>query len=705
MGQYFIFVFLACFLRSVASSAVPYCQGICELGSSMQTIEERAEFESETIIDDETLYTRDVIESEEGSTFVIKPVPKIRHNRSLGIIGDTSDWNKIQERSYPLTAVGQVYFIEDNKAYVCTGSLIETNVVLTSAHCALNGENGNLLEDIRFFPNKVEGTSYHPTSVVGGFAFFGSDAYRYGSFYRGERDWILLFLERNIGQIYGWLEISDSILPSTSNTISKFGGKSLNMSVHGYALHDFCDQTENLCGGSGTGSLYGSGTNSEYRYEIDTSSGTSGGPIAGPDFGYDGTDFKVYGVHKGQASAFFNVGVPSTIFATYSHEFLLKQNYSLTAQSVAGVICHSHSHCSEFGKLFCSVDGTCSSCEYCVQESTLFGQRLPIDTKCPEYCQLDDVDTDCAAQNFIPDLNGEQEILDIYCLEDFPCLCFNLECNALHLVTEDSDCDLTVNSFKLSSEVDNNSEISALCISSSAFDTFQISEAYFTSFGGNANALVQQLGYEAGVSVGFSDNRFNLLGFMFAGNNSSCLDLDGRESAGMLRQVTGSPLSLNPTMNPTMNPTASPVGSPIQAVPPEPETIPNKEETIIDSRSEQLQKKLAIAGVVCGSLGMVILSYYQFSSLQKPTTKMLDSEVHEPNVNNPDVDVENNKESTPNPAESVLEEDFEEAIYGRIRTKLVLDQHLGQSSHGMKREQVATNIRVVDPREYYEPYL
>lgn len=47
----------------------------------MQTIEERAEFESETIIDDETLYTRDVIESEEGSTFVIKPVPKIRHNR------------------------------------------------------------------------------------------------------------------------------------------------------------------------------------------------------------------------------------------------------------------------------------------------------------------------------------------------------------------------------------------------------------------------------------------------------------------------------------------------------------------------------------------------------------------------------------------------------------------------------------------------
>jgi glutamyl endopeptidase len=53
---------------------------------------------------------------------------------------------------YPASAIGQIEFIQNGSAFICTGWLIDKNTVLTSGHCSFNadGGTGDIIESATF---------------------------------------------------------------------------------------------------------------------------------------------------------------------------------------------------------------------------------------------------------------------------------------------------------------------------------------------------------------------------------------------------------------------------------------------------------------------------------------------------------------------------------------------------------------------------
>lgn len=56
--------------------------------------------------------------------------------------------------AFPLSAIGQIEFVQDGTLYICTGYLIDGNSVLTAGHCSFDGGQNDPIESATFFPGR-----------------------------------------------------------------------------------------------------------------------------------------------------------------------------------------------------------------------------------------------------------------------------------------------------------------------------------------------------------------------------------------------------------------------------------------------------------------------------------------------------------------------------------------------------------------------
>lgn len=55
---------------------------------------------------------------------------------------------------FPLSAIGQVEFVQDGRTYICTGYLLDGNSVLTAGHCSFDGGEDDPVDSASFFPGR-----------------------------------------------------------------------------------------------------------------------------------------------------------------------------------------------------------------------------------------------------------------------------------------------------------------------------------------------------------------------------------------------------------------------------------------------------------------------------------------------------------------------------------------------------------------------
>ncbi|MEM9905882.1 MAG: trypsin-like peptidase domain-containing protein [Cyanobacteria bacterium P01_D01_bin.44] len=145
------------------------------------------------------------------------PAPQSSIPDSLGISGDPGpgpdeargvigpdERTAVLSTSYPWSAVGRIFGVTpEDDTYICTGTLIGTDIVLTNAHCVIDPNTGELAQQVEFQPNLIEGTVSDAADIAYGVdVLYGTDF----SDVEGPPhpdDWALILLDRPLGEKYG----------------------------------------------------------------------------------------------------------------------------------------------------------------------------------------------------------------------------------------------------------------------------------------------------------------------------------------------------------------------------------------------------------------------------------------------------------------------------------------------------------------------
>lgn len=192
---------------------------------------------------------------------------------SRGTIGLQDDRVPMTSSQYPWSAIGRLeYSVGDNRLGICTGSLVAADVVLTNAHCVINLETHEVIADVTFKPNLINGRVANAADVatvvdvIYGTDFRDSDAVPHPN------DWAFVKLDRPLGATYGtlaWTSLSVSELLRTYDRELMLAGYSGDFPAsrpgRTAGVHDGCSIL-----GEAEGSLL---------HDCDTFGGSSGGPV------------------------------------------------------------------------------------------------------------------------------------------------------------------------------------------------------------------------------------------------------------------------------------------------------------------------------------------------------------------------------------------------------------------------------------------
>jgi protease YdgD len=192
---------------------------------------------------------------------------------SRGTIGLRDDRVPMTSQQYPWSAIGRLeYPIEGDRIGICTGSLVVPDVVLTNAHCVVNRETHEVIANITFKPNLINGRVANDADianvvdVIYGTDFRDSDAVPHPN------DWAFVKLDRPLGETYGtlaWTSLPVSDLLRTYDRELILAGYSGDFPADApgrtAGVHDGCSIL-----GEADGSLL---------HDCDTFGGSSGGPI------------------------------------------------------------------------------------------------------------------------------------------------------------------------------------------------------------------------------------------------------------------------------------------------------------------------------------------------------------------------------------------------------------------------------------------
>ena len=115
-------------------------------------------------------------------------------------------------RKYPWSTIGRVQgTTADRGSYYCTGTLIDSSLVLTNAHCVIDPETAKLSAKIQFMPNVID-KNYEDVAEVEE-VYYGTDFKQSSDI--SANDWAILKLNHPLGRKYGhlgWKSIPTSTL-------------------------------------------------------------------------------------------------------------------------------------------------------------------------------------------------------------------------------------------------------------------------------------------------------------------------------------------------------------------------------------------------------------------------------------------------------------------------------------------------------------
>jgi glutamyl endopeptidase len=91
-----------------------------------------------------------------GQTFTEGSAGTLPNVSPESVIGTDGRTQVTDTTEYPARAIGQITLVQDGKAFICTGWLIDKNTILTSGHCSYDhdGATGNIIESATFSPGR-----------------------------------------------------------------------------------------------------------------------------------------------------------------------------------------------------------------------------------------------------------------------------------------------------------------------------------------------------------------------------------------------------------------------------------------------------------------------------------------------------------------------------------------------------------------------
>ncbi|MEO0457881.1 MAG: trypsin-like peptidase domain-containing protein [Cyanobacteria bacterium P01_A01_bin.114] len=194
-------------------------------------------------------------------------------DEARGVIG-RDERTAVLSTSYPWSAVGRIFGVTpEDDTYICTGTLINVDIVLTNAHCVVDPNTGELAQRVEFQPNLIEGTVANTEDIAYGVdVLYGTDFSDVDGPPHPD-DWALILLDRPLGEKYGTIAMQP--FETDALTESPFEA---SLAMVGYSA----DYPET--GPGETASAHVNCSITEERDDVvyhlcDTFGGSSGGPI------------------------------------------------------------------------------------------------------------------------------------------------------------------------------------------------------------------------------------------------------------------------------------------------------------------------------------------------------------------------------------------------------------------------------------------
>ena len=183
----------------------------------------------------------------------------------------------IDTTSFPARAVVQMNFVSDKNDFLCSGSMISPDTVLTAGHCVHSGtESGHFYSNFKLYPGRNTGSI--PFGECGAIETFALEEWVKAKSSSEAREYDLGAIKLNckIGNETGWFGVK--VLPDTAENVST--------TVHGYAG----DKTPVGRQWISEGYIIAMEKQKGF-YQNDTAGGMSGSPV------YSEKDYRIIGVH------------------------------------------------------------------------------------------------------------------------------------------------------------------------------------------------------------------------------------------------------------------------------------------------------------------------------------------------------------------------------------------------------------------------
>ncbi|WIA36134.1 hypothetical protein OEZ86_007481 [Tetradesmus obliquus] len=141
------------------------------------------------------------------------------NRRLLEIIG--ADNRFLCERGYPYTAIGQIQVVDNTGLYICTGTLIRPDKVLTAAHCVWNTKRNAFYYNLNFAPGRYRdsGSMVNPWGVVPWKSVTVFDAFK-----KNPATWdvAVVTLNKKLGSLTGYMGMAAACNSNVKLTVAGY---------------------------------------------------------------------------------------------------------------------------------------------------------------------------------------------------------------------------------------------------------------------------------------------------------------------------------------------------------------------------------------------------------------------------------------------------------------------------------------------------